>query len=610
MRSTAQACDGGSLACLHVAGVTATHGEEVSLPVSVRLPFTYMQQRWLQEASTGIWGKMLSQFHTLFVSQGRAAQQPAKHIPLGQEALGVRPPPVGPAALVLATARRKAGARALPVPMLRDMPAPVLKEPPLPPSSFAVRHLRAIVYVNGVRLEAVVDTGADISLISAHALPAGVAVRPWTPQDGHIYGVAHQNVTVLGRVVVQLRMGPLTERVPLLVVLGVAFDAILGVDFLCEYDIAIQPLRHHLILQGHADAVYPLLGPSPQFTHAGRLSHEVAIFPNARMMARVCVNGPAGMTYFVARCWDKSLGLFVPDQAVKTNVELRNFSDNLIYLPQGWPLGRFLPLQEAVSKGPSPPAPSGPRDPTGLGIMNVCVVVSGCPVLRVSTVESKPSGEAPPAASRVSGCTTGPVSLGDAGPPSTPGVSSRELSSSAGKFNFEGQQPTYQKTQAGNFVPTLPSPNSCLTAAEVATLKRLLFAFQDRFNDGSKPLTATNLLKARLDTGTAPPVSFPPRRLSPAMREVVRKAVAELDEKGITEPGVGCWGSPIVMVKKASGAWRLCCDYREVNKHVIIPQQPLPRTDDILASFHNKRYFSVIDMCHGFYQIEIEEQSA
>ena len=64
----------------------------------------------------------------------------------------------------------------------------------------------------------------------------------------------------------------------------------------------------------------------------------------------------------------------------------------------------------------------------------------------------------------------------------------------------------------------------------------------------------------------------------------------------------------MVMVKKASGAWKLCCDYREVNKHVVRSQQPMPRTDDILASFKGKRYFSVMDMCHGFYQIEIEEE--
>ncbi|KAL8424925.1 hypothetical protein Efla_006688 [Eimeria flavescens] len=65
---------------------------------------------------------------------------------------------------------------------------------------------------------------------------------------------------------------------------------------------------------------------------------------------------------------------------------------------------------------------------------------------------------------------------------------------------------------------------------------------------------------------------------------------------------------PIVMVCKASGAWRPCCDYREIKKYVNIPEQPLPRTDDRLAFFQGKRYFSVLDMCSAFYQIEIEEQ--
>ena len=135
----------------------------------------------------------------------------------------------------------------------------------------------------------------------------------------------------------------------------------------------------------------------------------------------------------------------------------------------------------------------------------------------------------------------------------------------------------------------------------------MLHEFRDRFNDGTRPLLATNLLKARLDTGNTPPTSFPPRRLSALMRAAVRSGVADLDPKGITEPGVGQWGSPVVMVRKYSGAWRLCCDYREVNKHVVIPQQPLQRTDDILASFKGRCYFSVVDMCPGFYQIEIEE---
>ena len=66
----------------------------------------------------------------------------------------------------------------------------------------------------------------------------------------------------------------------------------------------------------------------------------------------------------------------------------------------------------------------------------------------------------------------------------------------------------------------------------------------------------------------------------------MQSTVADFDANGITEPGVGQWGSPLVIVKTSSGAWRLCCDYREVSRHVMILQQLLPGTDDIPASFN------------------------
>lgn len=239
------------------------------------------------------------------------------------------------------------------------------------------QHLRAIVHVNGGRVQAVGDTGADISLISAQVLPSGTSLRPWTPQDGHVFGVAYQDVTLLGRVVVDLRMGPLRKRVPILVVLGVAFDVILGVDFLCDHDIAIQFLRLHLILQGHGDAVYPLMGHSPQFKHVGVLSHDMALYPHGRALARLANMGLSNADYYVSRQWYRSLGLYVPDQTVKTYLGLCTYSDSLLYLPAGWPLGRVTPVcRIATHKGRL-----GTFEDTGVkclalaaGISSVCVV--------------------------------------------------------------------------------------------------------------------------------------------------------------------------------------------------------------------------------------------
>ena len=70
-----------------------------------------------------------------------------------------------------------------------------------------------------------------------------------------------------------------------------------------------------------------------------------------------------------------------------------------------------------------------------------------------------------------------------------------------------------QATDDGYFIPRVPSSNSCLTDGELRELRDLLQEFRDRFNDGTRPLSATNLLKARLDTGNTTQMSFLPRAL-------------------------------------------------------------------------------------------------
>ena len=63
---------------------------------------------------------------------------------------------------------------------------------------------------------------------------------------------------------------------------------------------------------------------------------------------------------------------------------------------------------------------------------------------------------------------------------------------------------SYQIAEDGYCTPRLPSPNSCLTPEELSELHDLLHEFRDRFNGGTRPLSATNPLKARLDTGNTP----------------------------------------------------------------------------------------------------------
>jgi hypothetical protein len=55
----------------------------------------------------------------------------------------------------------------------------------------------------------------------------------------------------------------------------------------------------------------------------------------------------------------------------------------------------------------------------------------------------------------------------------------------------------------------------------------------------------------------------------------------ELLDLGLIRPSVSPWGVCYLHMKK-DGSWRLCIDYRQLNKEMIKNQYPLPRIDDCL----------------------------
>jgi hypothetical protein len=63
------------------------------------------------------------------------------------------------------------------------------------------------------------------------------------------------------------------------------------------------------------------------------------------------------------------------------------------------------------------------------------------------------------------------------------------------------------------------------------------------------------------------------------------------------------------MVPKKDGTWRMCVDYRDLNKITMNNRYPLPRIDDLLVQLKNVVYFK-LDLCNGYHQIKVAEQDA
>ncbi|GJT10452.1 putative reverse transcriptase domain-containing protein [Tanacetum coccineum] len=65
----------------------------------------------------------------------------------------------------------------------------------------------------------------------------------------------------------------------------------------------------------------------------------------------------------------------------------------------------------------------------------------------------------------------------------------------------------------------------------------------------------------------------------PPVREI--KQLKELQDKGFIRASSSPWGAPILFVKKKDGSFRLCIDYRELNKLTVKNRYPLPRINDL-----------------------------
>ena len=63
----------------------------------------------------------------------------------------------------------------------------------------------------------------------------------------------------------------------------------------------------------------------------------------------------------------------------------------------------------------------------------------------------------------------------------------------------------------------------------------------------------------------------------------------------------------MVLVPKAGGEYRLCIDYRKVNKVTVPDAFRLPLMDDIIDEVDPACYVSKLDLLQGYYQVPLME---
>lgn len=105
------------------------------------------------------------------------------------------------------------------------------------------------------------------------------------------------------------------------------------------------------------------------------------------------------------------------------------------------------------------------------------------------------------------------------------------------------------------------------------------------------------------------PVRKSPYPLAPPQAKVMREHIDDLLGKGVISPSKSPYASPAFLVKKANGGFRLCVDYRPLNKKVLMDSFPVPSIEHIFQCLKSAKVFTTLDLNSAFYQIELSEKS-
>ncbi|GJT89634.1 reverse transcriptase [Tanacetum coccineum] len=97
-----------------------------------------------------------------------------------------------------------------------------------------------------------------------------------------------------------------------------------------------------------------------------------------------------------------------------------------------------------------------------------------------------------------------------------------------------------------------------------------------------------------------PPVNIRPYKHPPSQKDAIELMVKELLDSGVIRNSQSPFSSPIVMVKKKDGTWRMCLDYRQLNKATVKDKIPIPIVEELIDELSGSKFFSKLDLRSGY----------
>ncbi|GJW47112.1 putative reverse transcriptase domain-containing protein [Tanacetum coccineum] len=133
--------------------------------------------------------------------------------------------------------------------------------------------------------------------------------------------------------------------------------------------------------------------------------------------------------------------------------------------------------------------------------------------------------------------------------------------------------------------------------------------FPEVFPEDFPGLPPTRQVEFQIDLiPGAAPVARAPYRLSPSKMKELSDQLKDLSNKGFIRPSSSPWGALVLFVKNKDGSFRMCIDYRELNKLTVKNRCPLSRIDNLFDQLQGSSVYSKIDLRSGYHQLRVREE--
>nr|ALD16272.1 retrovirus-related polyprotein [Macrostomum lignano] len=153
--------------------------------------------------------------------------------------------------------------------------------------------------------------------------------------------------------------------------------------------------------------------------------------------------------------------------------------------------------------------------------------------------------------------------------------------------------------------------DSPITEQQKRKVRQLLWKYNDAFCHHDYDIGRAKDIKQEIKLlPHTEPIQCKPYPIAKHLQQHFDEIIDKMLKHGIISKAISAYSSPCLLVqKKETNERRLVCDFRLLNKYIPTDQQSLPKISELLAKLNTAKLFTVFDLRHGFWQIEIEKES-